>query len=328
MNTEKPTLKTVYGPHPSRCYGKVIYIDPVLPPKKCPYDCVFCPLGKSVVKTRKPSIHVDSKHIVDDLKEFIEDNMVEFDKIIIWGYGDPLLNYQIPIIISNVKEFLEKNGYKSKILIKTSGLLLLENWVLPLYELVDEIILQLSIPGTLWRAYHNPPQDIKFHELIKRLAMIDKRYRKKISIELILFKINTFKNFDEQVLLELITAYKRIGVNKVYVSTIDRPPTNSNVKPVHGKILLKVNAKLVDEGFNTTICSYSSTRGKSIKNTTKWLYNHLLRIPLSTREIVDIYGDQGITVLDRFINDKMVEKINWEHQIYFKIKQQVLMIPR
>ena len=319
------SLKTVYGPHPSKCYGSILYIDSLLPPKKCPYDCVFCTLGKTAVKTTKPLLYVSVDRITRDLEEYLSENNKVFDNIMIWGSGDPLLNYQLPVIVSNVRNSLEEKSVKAKILVKTTGLNLVMEWVFPLYEIIDEVIIQLSLPGSLWRTYMKPPSDLVFRKLLENLSLLDKRYKGKISVELILFKIDSINNFEEDVLIELISAYKKIGVRKIYVSTIDRP-TTMNVKPVSDKILHRVSDKLVDEGFKVDICTRSPMIRGVKGDVVKWMYNHILRIPLSTDEITMIYGDRGLSVLDQLVKNELVEKISWGKQIFFKLKQQALII--
>lgn len=328
MSSFKSLLKTVYGPHTSSCYGKVLYVDPLLFPKKCPYNCIFCPLGRTVIKTIKPSIHVNIDQIISDLGEFFKENTVRLDRIIIWGFGDPTLNYQLPAIVKRIYGFIKKEKLDIPIVVKTSGVTLSEKWVLPLYELVEEVIIQLSVPGNLWRVYHDPVKDIRFNDLIKKISIIDKRYKKKLCIELVLFKLERFKNFDKEVILELKTAYKRMGIRKIYITTLDRPSIELKVKPVHGRILMKINKEFMDEGFKTIPCNVEEKKITKIlvsSNQNKWLYNHISRFPLNITEIINIYGDQGISFLDQLNNKNIVEKIAWENRIYFKIKQQTLI---
>jgi len=317
--SQRYLLKTVYGPHPDQCYGGVLYIDPLLPPKKCPLDCVFCPLGRTVIKTAAPHLYVGVDKITDDIIEYLSENGRTFENIVVWGFGDPLLNYQLPAIVSSIKNLVKAHGIEAKILVKTSGFNLTLSWIHPIYELVDEIILQLSVPASLWRLYTNPPQHLSFKELVNKLQHLDKRYKRKISAELVVFRVDNESNFEEAVILELTSVYKRVGVAKVYVTTIERPASH-DVKPVQNKILERVAFKLSEEGILAQVCSRSPSSGSVRVNVSKWMYNHLLRIPLNTGEIIKIYGSTGLHTLEQMVKDNIVDTINWEKHVFFKAK--------
>jgi len=318
MNSEY-RVKTVYGPHPTPCYGNVLVIDPLLPPKKCPYNCVFCPLGETVIKTSKPGVYAGVERVAGDFEEFLKDNGVVFEKVLVWGFGDPLLNYQLPAILNTVKNILAERKINAQLVVKTTGLNIGENWVFPIYEIADEVVVQLSTPPSLWKVYSKPVENYAFEELVERLTSIDKRYRAKMSAELVVFKINGGGNFEEDVLRELISVYSRIGFSKVYVTTLDRP-AHQSVKPVNQRVLEKIASKLADEGVKAQVCSKKPVSSQVKITALKWLFNHVLRMPLSTMEVLNIYGEWGLAVLNQMVKNNLISKISWEGQVFFKAR--------
>jgi len=318
MNSEYQ-VKTVYGPHPTPCYGNAVVVDSLLPPKKCPYNCVFCPLGETVIKTNKPGVYASVERVAGDFEEFLKDNGVVFEKVLVWGFGDPLLNYQLPAILNSIKSILVEKNINAQLVVKTTGLNMGENWVFPLYEIADEIVVPLSTPPSLWKVYSKPVEKYAFEKLIEKLASIDKRYRAKMSAELVVFKINSSGNFEEEVLHELVSVYSRIGFSKVYVTTLDRP-AHHGVKPVNQKVLEKIASKLIDEGLKAHVCSKKLVSSQVKITTLKWLFNHVLRMPLSTMEVLGIYGEWGLAVLNQMVKNNLVSKISWEGQVFFKAR--------
>lgn len=309
-------LKTIYGPHFSKCFDLTIGVDPILPPKKCPLDCIYCPVGKTIVKTNKPKIIFDPTRIVKDLEEFIEKNGIVFKNIFIWGFGDPLLNYQLPIIIENIYNFLNNIGFKGKIIVKTSGVLLNSNWVKPVFKYIDEIVVPISIPYSFWNVFVEPFIECKLSNIVNVLKYIAREYIGKLFIEITIFKYRDFTNAEENVLNETISILHSIKHVKIYVKTINRPSRSLEVKPVRGELFKRVVDKLIEEGFETTICNAVFENKIAIVDTVNCLFNHILRKPLSTNEIIQIYGSSVLKILDK----SFVNKINWDNKIYFQLK--------
>ena len=66
-------MSMVYGPVLSRRFGYSLGVD-IIPFKICPYDCIYCQLGKTTDKTtkRKRYINIDIRSFLRSLKNVIE----------------------------------------------------------------------------------------------------------------------------------------------------------------------------------------------------------------------------------------------------------------
>jgi len=320
MTFIKQYIKTIYGPHPHECFDTSLFIDPILLPKRCIYDCVFCPLGKTIYKTNTPTLTISHDRVIEDYREFIVENGYIFKNIVIWGYGDPLLNYQTPLFVNYVKEDLRQNNLDVKILLRTPGYNLLNEWVKPMYEHLDEIIIPLNSTGSNWRIIMDPPDNIKFIELLNTLKKLDRRYRRIVSIEYTLLRFNELINYSFEQVMELISICKNIGVEKIYLSTVYRPCSQIGVKHVHGKVFDEIAEKIENEGLEVVKCSYNTSYVRVKAGVEKWLINHILRFPLTISEITGIYGDEGLNILNRLQNSGLVKKINWDNKIYHSIQ--------
>ncbi len=320
----KLEFKTVYGPHNSRCHGLVLGIDPIMPPKRCPYNCIYCPIGRTYIKTFKPALLVKPDAVVNDLKYFIENEGILFEKIVIWGSGDPMLNFHTPLIINNVKKNLIEHGCKPYIVIKTSAVNIGEEWIYPVLENVDEINISLATSYTLWRKHIDPVEEKRLDEIISKISSLDKCYRDKTWFELVLYRYGGISNANEELLEEFIGTIGRTGIRKIYVKTIDRPSRDPRIKPVKGRLFNHVVDKLVDRGYIVKTCRETvSNNMLGISNIETWLFNHILRKPLSTKEIISFYGDNGVRFVEKLFKQGIVNKINWEGQMFFTVRETI-----
>ncbi len=316
------SIKTIYGVHPSRCLGLSLGIDPLLPPKKCPYNCIYCPIGYTVNKTIDPKIYVSVERVNKELSEFIDANGCVFENVMIWGSGDPLLNYQTPLIIGRVKDVLREYNCESIISIRTTGYLLSMEWAIPLYSLVDYVIIPLDAAGDARRFINEPLDKARLSILINIIKEIPEEYRKKIFFEINLLRIDTFRNTDPSLLDELSAYIEKTHVDKILLKTINRPSWRRGVKPVRGKLFERVREYLEEKGFTIRTCISREYKHIVLSgNVEELLFNHLLRKPLSTEEIRSIYGTIGVLFAEKLVKENIAEKIPWGTKLFFRLKK-------
>ncbi|MET1159823.1 MAG: radical SAM protein [Thermoprotei archaeon] len=324
-STNEFKVKTIYGPHPSRCFGLVLGIDPLGLPKRCVYNCISCPLTiKTLVKTVKPLSLISPEDVIRDLDMFINLYGKVFKRIVIWGLGDPLLNYNTPLITREIKSYLNKAGIDVPISLRTTGYLLLTDWAKPLLEYVDSIIIPVSAPSSLRRTLVDPAPEAKYSIITKNISSLEPRYREKISIEVTLYKTTGFSNATYEVLEELIADISRLRVDKILLKTVNRPSPREELKPVRGKLFERIREKFENEGYNVMTCTETQLYSLRI-SPRNWLLNHLIRKPLNTLEISSIYGVEGVAFAETLSSKGLLDKVTWEKSVYFRPRVKVLM---
>lgn len=255
-----------------------------------------------------------------DLEEFLEENGCIFKTLVVWGFGDPLLNYQLPIILNNVKNVLENYNCGVKLVLRTPAVNGNAEWVRPAIDLVDSIIIPFSTPPSFWREVVDPDPSFNIISYIENLKKLSGRSREKMWIELVLFRTIGFTNAEDRVLGELASILWRIRVDKIYLKTLDRPSHSTRIKPVHGNLYRVVYDKLVEQGFRVVSCIENAGVDVVIHNSGLRLYNHILRKPLNTLEIIKLYGDDGLKYMSVLDKRGCLDKILWEGNVYYKIR--------
>jgi len=95
-------MKYTFGPVPSRRLGRSMGID-VVPFKTCSYDCIYCQLGRTTVKTVERKEYVPGGAVLNEVEEKLK-KVSHLDYITLSGSGEPTLHNRIGDIISGIKE--------------------------------------------------------------------------------------------------------------------------------------------------------------------------------------------------------------------------------
>ena len=312
-------IKCIYGPHPSRCWGYSLGIDPLMPPRKCPYNCIYCPIIPWYFKkTLQPQLYVSPERISQELDEFIQLNGCVYNTIMIWGMGDPLLNFQTPLIIEKVKTISSNYGCSERVVLRTTGYLLAEKWVEPIFRTTDYILIPLDVVGEPRKLLVDPLDKASIYSLRKIMRSLPKYAKRKIYAEINMFRNEWFNPGESRYLLELAATLKSIGINKVFLKTINRPGRSRDIKPLRGKLLDKARRILEEEGIDVKMCGSIPEQNIILAgDVEESIYNHVLRKPLSVKETIKVYGNEGVVYAERLVEQGRLEKINWSSEIYF-----------
>ncbi len=311
-------IRVVYGVHPSRCFGLSLGIDPILPPKRCIYDCIYCPTGRTISKDSTPQILVTPDRVIDELGKYIDVNGCIFSNIMIWGSGDPLLNYYTPLIASRIRDFIGERGCSVSITVRTTGYMLSEEWARQILPYVDRVLIPLDAGVDLRRTLNDPLKGYTLMKLVKILREIPRQYKRMIWYEINLLRTTTFTNASLYNIDELLSAITTSGITKIYVKTVDRPGKQTNIKPVRGKQIMRIIEKLENEGLKVVFCRKPSIENILIAdNSDEAIINHLLRKPLSSDEIKQLYGLEGLRTVERLVAGNVLRKITWSNRVFF-----------
>ncbi|MCM8780286.1 MAG: radical SAM protein, partial [Candidatus Omnitrophica bacterium] len=132
-------MKYIYGPISSRRLGLSLGVS-LIPHKTCDFDCVYCQLGQTFVKTALRKEYVAKDEIVAQVKEWLSRNPdKKIDYITFSGYGEPALNIKLAEIIQEIKNFS-----KTKIAVITNSSLLVESAVRRSLALADLVLPSLD----------------------------------------------------------------------------------------------------------------------------------------------------------------------------------------
>lgn len=214
----------VFGPVPSRRLGKSLGID-LVPLKTCPYDCIYCQLGRTTNRTicRKP--YVSGKTVVRQLEEKLSSLSEDPDYITFSGSGEPTLNSEIDWVIDRIRLLT-----KTPIAVLTNGSLLHLESVRRALKKADLVIPSLDAGNAqLFRMINRPHPSLNFSQVLRGLEAFRKEFTGAIWLEVMLCG---GVNDDLKEISRLRDLLCRIGPDRVQVNTVSRPPSEDFALPL------------------------------------------------------------------------------------------------
>ena len=196
----------------------------LVPYKVCSYDCIYCQLGRTKVKTveRKPYIAVEK--ILDQLYKKLKEGC-RADYITVAGSGEPTLNSQIGALIGDIKKHTE-----IQVAVLTNGSLLWESKVRESMLEADVVLPSLdAYDQEGFERINRPCPEIKFETMVDGLIALRKEYPGEIWLEVFLLDGINATEADAAQFKHWID---RVNPQKVHLNTAVRPSAETYVRQV------------------------------------------------------------------------------------------------
>ena len=272
------TRQYIYGPVPSRRLGRSLGID-LVPFKTCPYDCIYCQLGKTTNKTIERKEWVPLEPLVTQIKDKLR---LEPDYITLSGSGEPTLHSKIGQLIIRIKDMTD-----IPVAVLTNGSLLwipeVRKGLLP----ADLVIPSLDAGSArLFRYVNRPHADIVFAKMLEGLVKLRDEYAGQIWLEtLLLGGVTTV----EAELSMLSFCIDLIGPDKVQLNTVTRPPSEDFAGPVPHHQLEHIAKRLHHKAEIIAACP-TAAETKGFTSNRDDILNLLRRRPCSLEDIATGLG--------------------------------------
>jgi len=235
-------MKYIYGPLQSRRLGNSLGIN-LTPFKICTFDCIYCQLGKTTVKTRERKEYLAPGEIIVELKTWLEHNpedLKKLDYISLSGSGEPTLNISIDKLIKEIKEICQV-----PIAVITNASLFSDASVRSTLAAADLIVPSLdTVVSTAFEKIDRPEGSIKIEEIIVGLISLRKEFRGKIWLEVMLV---SGINDDLRYIKKLKEVVDEINPDKIQLNSPVRSTAELNIKPPSKEKMNKIKEILGDK---------------------------------------------------------------------------------
>jgi wyosine [tRNA(Phe)-imidazoG37] synthetase (radical SAM superfamily) len=213
----------LFGPVPSRRLGRSLGVD-LIPPKTCPYDCIYCEVGPTTQQTGK-RFSYQSETIIGELEDYLKDVPQLPDVITLAGSGEPTLNLGLGRIISTIKEMSQV-----PVAVLTNGALLYLPEVRVELASADIVLPSLdSAREETYRLINRPLPELTLASLLEGLMSFRREFRGQIWLEVVLLK---GLNDTEAELAHLRRALTEIAPDKIQLNTAVRPVVEVTACPL------------------------------------------------------------------------------------------------
>jgi wyosine [tRNA(Phe)-imidazoG37] synthetase (radical SAM superfamily) len=297
--------KIVFGPVPSRRLGISLGID-IVPFKTCTLNCIYCECGNTNRLTLKRRHFIDVPLLLDQMDETLK-NLNHVDYITFSGSGEPTLNKDIGIMISEIKK-----RTSIPLAVLTNGTLLFRDDVVGDLLGADVVLPSLdAVSNNVFSKINRPHPELELDKIIRGLIHFRKIYTGQIWLEI--FVVKSVNDHDRE-LSELYRIIKEIGPDKVQLNSLDRPPADPLAQPVEIGALEAIMRKWKDLPVEIVkrirrreeISAFS-------KNLESTILNTVTRRPLMIEDLVRLTGKSRLEIL------KYIDVLEREKKVFPKI---------
>lgn len=248
-----PAPRFIFGPVPSRRYGRSLGID-IVPMKTCTFNCTFCQLGPTPETTliRKDWVPISS--VLNELRTWLKTGE-SADILTLCGSGEPTLHLHFGDVLRFIHD---ETPYPS--LLMSNGSLFTLPEVRRDATLADRVKISLHSWDTAsFHAVTRPHPELSFDAIAESYAAFRQEYTGHLDVEVFIVPgINDSPETTDRI-LELLM---RIRPDTVTVNTAERPPADGCVLPATMETLQRIRELFSTAAFpksteQKTTSSYS-----------------------------------------------------------------------
>lgn len=300
----------IYGPVNSRRLGLSLGVD-LVPFKTCDYDCVYCQLGRTTVKTTARKPYVPAEPVLDELRRVL-DAIDKPDCITLAGSGEPTLNSELDAVAAGIKEITD-----IPLVVLTNGSLLGDPLVAEACLKADLVVPSLdACSERLFRRINRPCREITAQGVIEGLLSFGERFRGEIHLEVLLVDgLNT----DPSELEKIRSIADTIDARKIQLNTATRPPCETDVLPVTAD---KMEELLPLLGEKAEIIGSAAARPTPGELGEEGILQVLGRRPCTTVELseaVRLHPAEVVKVLARLEKSGVVNRMERHREVYYTL---------
>ncbi len=206
-----------FGPVPSRRLGRSLGVNNI-PAKICSYGCVYCQLGRTIVKRTERKAYYEPETVYEDVRAKVEkakEEGIEIDYLTFVPDGEPTLD----INLGKEREMLSSLGIKIAII--TNSSLLWRDDVRSELADFDYISVKLdAVSDELWREIDRPEEHLSHHRILEGMLELGRSFGGKMVTETMLVAGVDYSEEAESIGDFL----KELGPDAAYISVPIRPP--------------------------------------------------------------------------------------------------------
>jgi wyosine [tRNA(Phe)-imidazoG37] synthetase (radical SAM superfamily) len=232
----EPHGPIIFGPVPSRRLGVSLGVD-IIPRKVCSYDCVYCEVGPTTLRTLQRREYIPAEEIETALDEYFRLPHPELDYVTLAGSGEPTLNTCLGRVIRKIRTLTT-----TPVAVLTNGSLLFEAQVRADLGEADLVVPSLdAATDSVFYKINRPSGHLPVKPVIEGIATFCREFPGKTQLEILLVRgVNdTLAEIDA-----LVAAVEYIRPAGVQLSTVVRPPGRGKAAPVDEATLRAMAGRL------------------------------------------------------------------------------------
>jgi wyosine [tRNA(Phe)-imidazoG37] synthetase (radical SAM superfamily) len=278
MTIKQPDYRYLFGPVPSRRFGRSLGID-LTPHKTCSLDCVFCQLGRTPEKTLERKVYVPTGEVIDEIDHWLKTDG-NADYLTLSGSGEPTLHAEFGHVLAH----LRRQPIPSVLL--TNGTLLDRPDVQEAAALARVVKVSLSAwDQKSFEWVNRPHHQLAFTTVVDGMKSFRNRFDGQLWLEVFLLSgINAMTKDVEKI----VRLSRELKPDRIHLNTIARPPAEDFAAAVPLARLEELTGlfdppALIAAGFN-------GHHSKTIEANEATILAMLKRRPCTISQIEEAFG--------------------------------------
>lgn len=319
---------TIYGPVRSWRLGYSLGVDPLLPPKTCTFDCVYCQLGSTRRKVDGPEDvknYVDPQTIRKELASALKKLKQEsIDYVTLSGVGEPTLYPKLKELVTNLREEVGD----LKIAILTNSSLMWRNEVREALSLLDLVVAKLdAVDEETFQAINRPSPRLRISMIIDGLRRFKEEWGSdKLALQVMLIKD---VNNSAEYLMKLSEIICELSPKEVQLNTVLRPPAEKWVKPLELHEMQEAASLIREYSSSNVITAYQPRQVKGelkvsvVEELELKVIDLTRRRPCRISEIASILGlrlEEAESIVKGLVADGSIVEEAYGETIFYKAK--------
>ena len=304
--------KYIFGPVPSRRLGKSLGID-LVPYKTCPFDCIYCQLGRTTTKTMERKEYFPLDEIIGEVDRKLKENCA-FDYITLSGSGEPTLHSRIGELIEAIKKRTAK-----PLAVITNGSLLWDGDVRSALMPADVVVPSLDA-GTqeYFEAVNRPCPGLRLDRVVDGLETFSREFKGQMWLEVFLLG----GMFDPRSRArEIAELTRRIRPTLVQLNTVARPPCESFAAPVPRDVMMELPSYF--SGPTEVIAEFSAKWQNTPRPANREeILNLLSRRPCKSKDVaasLGIHHLEVLKVLEELVRERVLAVTEENSETFYEV---------
>jgi len=300
----------VFGPVPSRRFGRSLGVD-LVPFKTCPYDCIYCQLGRTTHKTVERREWVPLGDVLSEVEARLESDP---DYITLSSSGEPTLYSRVGDLIAGIKRMTTV-----PVAVLTNGALLSHPDVRRELREADVVAPSLDAPDERLFAWINRPhRSVCYDEMLHGLTQLRAEYPGRIWLEVFLIAGVTALNTEAARLAALA---EQIAPDRIQLNTATRPTAESYVEAASPERMQELatlfgeRAEVITDLAQTTRPTGATAKGAEVRAL-------LARRPCTATDVAHglaIHLNEALKYLGELVERGEAQTVRRGDRVFFRL---------
>jgi len=307
--------RIVFGPVPSRRFGKSLGINNIPYPKKCSYSCVYCQIGKTFdfrIEREEFYMPEEIERQVEEVIKNLKEKRIDYISFV--PDGEPTLDINLGKSIDRLKKF------GIKIAVITNSSLIWRKDVRDDLNKAETVSLKVdTVSEDIWKKINRPCKSLNLNEILEGIKIFSKEFNGEFLTETLFIKnIN-----DKEEEIEKIGDFlKEIKPSIAYIGYPTRPPAEEWIEIPEEKKIDFAYIVFKNKGINVKIIEKKEEKFGYTGDLVKDILSIVSVHPMSRKEIEEFISENKgeIKIINDLIKKNEIEEVEYRNEKYYRRK--------